>query len=1063
MLQEIRKLIEQLYHEDDKKNSQNIAIELANKILIHLGATKENMKSIEDALENAFPFSYFKNQKMETWFEAHRFYESDRFAFKLYGNNESSFESSFFHLTESSTKARIALTTLLGTNWEDSELTELPEYKVGVDFFLNYQSSALLMVVSKRGNIRAIEFSERLTNTQFEILNDLKGVLSYKGLDPETGKLIPREPQKTIHELLWKGLQLNEVNKKFYQGISEHFQKLVSELKKNHLSFEEKDIQLFSSRLIGRLLFIWFLRKMDLINKEMNYFDLEGHESSIYYEKKIKPLFFETLNLPITERKHKDLETPFLNGGLFEVHDNDFYDTKIKFPRNFFNSLYEHLNGFNFTVDESTPEYEQVAIDPEMLGRVFENLLASIVPETSNAANERKNKGAFYTPREIVSFMCKESLKEFFKTKLDDDSLTPGIEKLIDLNDAKFLELKSTGLADLWGVRSKDVVPKLIDSLNDIKIFDPACGSGAFPMGMLQLISRTYDRLTAKYDLEKKKHIPASGRTTYNKYESKLNIIRNNLYGSDIEPMAIEIARLRSWLSLIIEEKGQAHPLPNLDFNFVCSNTLIKLEEDNNLFGMSFEDDFEKLREKYYNVHSKEAKLKLREEFETLYQNNYDDTVSSKRVQQLKSWNPFDISKPSDFFDAKTMFNVEGFDIVIANPPYVNFSKIDLKLKSYLRDNFKSFSPRGDLYTVFIEKAIDLINKKGIFVYITSNKWLINSYANDLRNLIIDRTNPIKLIDLGADVFESATVDTAIIVAVKDHFRDSLKAVCLSKTNLEELNFSNLSYNKSILLKNTPFIILNEKEHSIIIKLLNEPDKIDKIPGINIGRGLMTGFNDAFLINKETYNIIKSEFSARKYKFEIDYFIKKVIAGKDIKNKNVNWDEKYIIFAHHNSLKLIIDTFPIYNHLIKYEQSLKARAQCRKTASKEAMHHWLELDNRPSISLVSEYNNPKIIWPDISENPNFVIDRNGYFVLDTAYTITGSCVDKLYNYLNSEVIKFLLNKITPSLGNNSRRYKSSYIKQIPVSVEKFLESKEYEFPLSREELEYITNQYKSLK
>ncbi|NCC55342.1 MAG: hypothetical protein EOM11_07670, partial [Erysipelotrichia bacterium] len=500
MLQEISQLIEKLNHFNDKKSAQNIAFELANEILLHFGAPKEHLKTINDALESSFTFSYFKNQKMETWFETHRFYDSDRFAFKLYDNKTSSFESSFFHLTESSTKARIASTTLLGTNWEDSELTELPEYKVGIDFFLNHKSNALLMVVSKRGNIRAIEFSERLTNTQVEILSDLKGVLSYEGLDPETGKHIPREPQKTIHEMLWKSLQLNEVNKKFYQGISEHFQLLVSELKRKHVSLDEKDIQLFSSRLIGRLLFIWFLRKMDLINPEMNYFDLKDQDATLYYESKIKPLFFETLNLPVPERTHKDLKTPFLNGGLFEIHDNDFYSVSIKFPVTFFESLYEHLNSFNFTVDESTPEYEQVAIDPEMLGRVFENLLASIVPETSNAANERKNKGAFYTPREIVSFMCKESLKEFMKSKLDDESLTPGVEKLIDLNDANFLELKSTGLADLWGVRSKDVVPNLIDVLNDMKVFDPACGSGAFPMGMLHLLVKVYSRLDPKFE-----------------------------------------------------------------------------------------------------------------------------------------------------------------------------------------------------------------------------------------------------------------------------------------------------------------------------------------------------------------------------------------------------------------------------------------------------------------------------------------------------------------------------------------------------------------------------------
>ena len=984
-----------------------------------MGAPKEHLKSIEDALESAFPFSYFKNQKMETWFETHRFYESDRFAFRLYDNKESSFESSFFHLTESSTKARIASTTLLGTNWEDSELTELPEYKVGIDFFLNYESSALLMVVSKRGNIRAVEFSERLTNTQVEILNDLKGVLSYNGLNPETGKLIPREPQQTIHELLWKGLQLNEVNKKFYQGISEHFQQIVSELKKNHISFEEKDIQLFSSRLIGRLLFIWFLRKMDLINQDINYFDLEDHESSSYYENKIKPLFFETLNLPINERKYTDLKTPFLNGGLFEIHDNDFYDTKVKFPINFFNSLYEHLNSFNFTVDESTPEYEQVAIDPEMLGRVFENLLASIVPETSNAANERKNKGAFYTPREIVSFMCKESLKEFFKTKLDDDSLTPGVEKLIDLNDANFLELKSTGLADLWGVRSKDVVPKLIDSLNDIKIFDPACGSGAFPMGMLQLISRTYDRLTAKYDLEKKKHVYASGRTTYNKYESKLNIIRNNLYGSDIEPMAIEIARLRSWLSLIIEEKGQAHPLPNLDFNFVCSNTLIPLEENTNLFGMSFEDDFEKLREKYYNAHSKEAKLKLREEFEALYQNNYDDALSSKRVQQLKSWNPFDISKPSDFFDAKTMFNVERFDVVIANPPYIHLESIkDLSKNLYKPLNFDTYEARGDIYSLFYEMGVKVLKEKGVLVYITSNKWMRAGYGESLRSFFVDYTQPLLIVDLGSGVFESATVDTNITILKKEDYTKPTKGFKLANKK-SILNAKSINDNSIAILfkKGEPWSILSEIELKIKEKIEKYGTPLADIPGIKINRGILTGLNEAFIIDEKTRNEILAKCLDDEERNRTEEIIKPVLRGKDIGINKIYWSGLYLITLL-PSYKMDIKNFPsLENYFVSgsWGEGIPAGSgKCRLfqtgetfkvngvmiKSRKKTGNKWFETQDQ--INYIGEFIKPKIIFPAIMTNgPFFAYDIDGQLVIAPGNIVTGPNLESLHSYLLS--------------------------------------------------------------
>jgi type I restriction-modification system DNA methylase subunit len=1038
MLQEIRHLIEKLDNSDNKRTAQNISLELANQILLFLGAPESNLKSINDALESAFPYSYFRNQKMETWFETHRFYDDARIALKLYDDKDSSFESSFYHLNESATKARIAATTLLGTNWEDSELTELPQYKVGIDFYLNHESKALLMVISKRGNIRALEFSERLTNTQVEILNHLKGVLVYNGLDPETGKLIPREPQKTIHQMLWKALQLNEVNKKFYQGISDHFQILVSHLKKQHSTFDKKDLQLFSSRLIGRLLFIWFLKKMNLINQEMKYFDLEDTNASQYYKKKIKPLFFETLNQPIKNRKHQDLKTPFLNGGLFELHDNDFYDVDLKFPDNFFETLYEHLNSFNFTVDESTPEYEQIAIDPEMLGRVFENLLASIVPETANAANERKNKGAFYTPREIVSYMCKESLKEFMKTKLNDESLELGVDKLIDLNDAKFLELKSTGLADLWGVRSKDIVPKLIDVLNDIKVFDPACGSGAFPMGMLQIISRTYDRLTAKYDIDKKRHIYASGKSTYNKYESKLNIIRNNLYGSDIEPMAIEIARLRSWLSLIIEEKEQSHPLPNLDFNFVCSNTLIKLEEDSNLFGVNFEGEYEKLREKYYNAHSKEEKLKLRKDFENLYKNYCDDSFSSKRVQQLKSWDPFNISKPSDFFDAKKMFNVKNFDIVIANPPYIHLESIkELSKKLYKPLGYKSYEARGDIYSLFYEFGIERLSSEGILCYITSNKWMRAGYGESLRNYFIDHTQPLTVIDLGSGVFDSATVDTNIVLLKKSKYIHDTKALALSKDS--NVDFSEQFNKKHVNIKfqkNQPWVILTDIEQNIKQKIEKYGKPIRQIPEIKINYGIKTGFNEAFIINETTKNKILNDCKSKEEVTRTLHIIKPLLRGKDIKSGKHSWKKLYLINMHNgyksNSKyvkRVDVNNYPaIKMHLDNYLEELSKRTDQGDTPY-----------NLRNCAYIEDFDKLKICYSETnsSSETKIFLDTENYITDKTTFILTAKDDDtlrKIYTIMSSKIFTWYMSKISPLLGDSGISLTKDTIGLFPIAT-----------------------------
>jgi hypothetical protein len=740
MFQEIKDLVSTLWIEKNRTKARDVAISLSNQLLIVMGASKYKIKNLKEIYNAALPPSHFNNQKVESWFEKHPYFNGP-IALKIYDDIDSAFECSFFHLSETATKARIAATTLLGINWEDSEIYELPKYKLGIDFFLNYDSNALSMVISKRGNVRVIEFSESLTHTQEEILLNLsqsKGILSFDGIDLSTGQPIPREPQKTIHEVLWRELQVNEVNRKFYNGIADHFEQLSNYLFSTKQIDNKKNTQLFSSRLIGRLLFIWFLKKMNFINVQLNYFSIEEQNSTNYYKNKLKPLFFEVLNIPIEDRGFNDRKTPFLNGGLFEPNSNDFYDLNIQFPDSFFITLYNHLNSFNFTVDESTPEYEQVAIDPEMLGRVFENLLASIVPETSNAASQRKNIGAFYTPREIVSYMCKESLKVYLKGKLNDDSLGDGINKLIDLNDARFIELKSTGIANLWGVRTKDIVPKLVEYLNKVKVFDPACGSGAFPIGMLHLISRTFDRLNAKFDKKTQKHVLAIGNSSYDRYDSKLAIISNNLYGSDIEPMAIEISRLRCWLSLIIEEKSTIHPLPNLDFNFICSNSLIKLDKTVDLFEGDFEGKFEELKNLYFSTHNKASKIKLRNLFEKLYANYYNENKNSYKTNQLKSWNPFDTSKPSIFFDAKTMFNFSTFDIVIANPPYIDYRKIDDFTKTNIARNYEisRYSKMINIYTYFFELGLDLLNEWGILCYISPQQYLIYSNTKGLRDLI---------------------------------------------------------------------------------------------------------------------------------------------------------------------------------------------------------------------------------------------------------------------------------------------------------------------------------------
>jgi hypothetical protein len=747
--EKIQILLRNLWDEKSKSKRLIVALNLANEVIRILGIPENELEEPEEILNNAFSNARFKNQKMETWFEKHPFFGSGRIALQHYDKGSYPVETKFYQLNESFSKARVSATTQIEPNWEDNELTMLPDYKVGIDFFLDSNAKSLSIVLTNQGNLRVMELSERLTNTQIEIFNKLRNTFRLDGIEGKSKEEIKFEPQRTIHQTLWSAFELKEVNKKFYEGVSDLFEILSSHLEKQEnlkksIPYLSKQSKQFVNRLIGRILFLWFLNKKGILSNKFNYFDINT-ESTEYYNKKLKILFYEVLNTPIEERNNtKDLETPYLNGGLFEPHFNDWNNLEFKFPDKWFNDFYKHLNEFNFTTDESSPEYEQLAIDPEMLGRVFENLLASIVPETSKAASERKNKGAFYTPREIVSFMCKESLKEHIKNSIENEKDYAGVDKLIEMSDPEFIEDKSTGTSMLWGNRSEEIKLKIIESLNNIKVLDPACGSGAFPIGFMQLMVKTLERLSTVYDARTKKHRPAKNNEKFDPHLAKLSILKNSLYGSDIEPMAIEISKLRAWLSLVIDEKKEIEPLPNLEFNFVCANSLIPLPKqyqttifDDN----SYDQDLDKLIERYFESHSLKEKQKIRKDFNHVYEELSINDNLGERSKFLRTWNPFKFDKAADFFDSKTMLRVDKFDVIIGNPPYIDYRKIDEITKIILKNyEISKFSSMINIYNYFFELGFNKLKKEGILTFITPQQYLIYSNTKGVRELIRKKT-----------------------------------------------------------------------------------------------------------------------------------------------------------------------------------------------------------------------------------------------------------------------------------------------------------------------------------
>lgn len=874
-LNEIDALVKQLSRESDKWMSLAIAIDLADEVLKVLLPVNEewqnqlNRNSRETgALPQPLPLDTFKNQKQVKWFNAHPESASARSAFKLFHVHDCALESNFFWFSESATKQKIAAATEYSQNWEDSELTRKPEYKVGIDFFLTPEANSLLVVISNHQKLRVLELHGHLSNTQKLIFKDkLDGAAAYTGVENDVQ--LEFEPQRTIHATLWNALQLKEVNKQFYGYIAAHFKEVVDTLQSNGKTAD--DAKQFSSRLLGRLLFIWFLRKMDIINESMGYFDTDDLSATEYYQQRLKTLFFQTLNTEIGDRISGDLVTPYLNGGLFEAKTNDFANETLEFPKDFFTRLFNHFDEFNFTTDESSADYELIAVDPEMLGQVFESLLASQIREDDT--NERDNTGSFYTPREIVGYMVKETLRHYLYSKLA-KTTHKGIDELLDLSDSQWLDRKSTSNADVWGVNSKKVISEIKVALDNFKVLDPAAGSGAFPMGMLQQLLKTYERIETRFD----------------PYKLKLSIIENNIFGVDLQPMAIEITRLRAWLSVIVDEKDRnhIHPLPNLDFKFIAANSLIKLDGQIELSSDSELDiKLQELRNKYFNARSPKKKKEYQERYYklTLGQGN---VFEDERTIQLKSFDPFKNRSAAEFFDTHVMFGItDGFDALIGNPPYA--LKLSAKEKKYLSKLYPNV-PDFESSNYFISLSKELLKVDGIMAYIIPNTVLTNVHAEKYRNELLCKWTIEKIIEMSqSEIFDSAVVRNCILFLINRIQTNYSTKFIQFEDKDSELFMNKWKLFDSIFLKQNikswlNLFYQNENEIKLIYKIrLNSHNLSDFT---NISQGIIPydvhAGTDISIKESKAYNSTE----------KIDDTFKPMLKGADVKRYNVTWNEK---------------------------------------------------------------------------------------------------------------------------------------------------------------------------
>jgi hypothetical protein len=791
----------------DKKHTFENGLNIAKEVIGLLG--------IEAATAELKSFPRLKANP--SWTKNAPDYEDRKASFALAENNDRNIDFKLYWVTKPA-KRIISNLVALTPNFEDEAFYS--NKSVGIDFILPDKADRLVIVLSSNYKVRILEIHRHLSNTQKKIFEKWAQEFDFTN-------------RAQIHKVLWDSFDIQPLNKEFYLEISSFFNELVQHLEKENV-LDKKHRSQFVNRLIGRIIFCWFLRKKEIISEDVGYFDTESKSATEYYGKKLEVLFFKVLNTPLEERGFGiDDKTPFLNGGLFEEKESDLAGRgELSFPPDYFERFYSFLNRYNFTTDESTSDFQQVAIDPEMLGRIFENLLAEEMEETGEQA--RKAKGAFYTPREIVDYMCRESLRAYVSEKLGDDTRKAEVLQL--LFDKREHELDPKSILGKLGAYKN----KIIEALDEIKIIDPACGSGAFPIGMLQIMLSIYERLDARLD----------------HYKTKLTIIKNNVFGVDIEPMAVEISRLRTWLSLVVDsvikpsEKNKGiDELPNLDFKFICANSLVPLEQEEGLFdNKQMAEQMQAIRERYFKTNSQRIKDKMKRDFEDVLKENQSMFVSAKQ-KQLLTYHPFNSDNVTDFLDVSFMFGVRrGFDLVIGNPPYVEArnSKLftdALKIKyqdavaKRLADR-KEFITRGaDLLIYFFELAISLLSENGTNTFITQNAWLGTDYGKKFQDLLLSYGLEITIVDSDIKHFDATCAPN--INTVITFFKKS--------KNARNVNFSNvnigLSLNESTQKNDKVFSIddpLLKYKWGILFK---SPDNVLDLINLLLKRGSFDGYS----------------------------------------------------------------------------------------------------------------------------------------------------------------------------------------------------------------------------
>lgn len=863
-----------------------------------------------------------------------------------------------------------------------------------------------------------------------------------------------RDPA-SLYQAHCQAFDVERVTRRFYQEYAELFRTVERTIQENtrgiaELQSDPAYLHAFSQRLLGRIMFLYFIQKKGWLAGDPHFlthqYRLTVGEGGNYYARVLEPLFFETLN----QRRENDASRwgpiPYLNGSLFERD----YEFLLHLPNELFDPSTDEgilglFNNYNFTVAEDTPVEQEVAVDPEMLGKVFENMMEE---------RERGKSGTFYTPRPIVHYMCREALLGYLEER-------SGLE--LDLLQDQFDEDAGAELS----VRQAAVVEQAIDEAH---VLDPAVGTGAFLLGILHELVALKRACYRARDVV----VPRSSALVA---QWKRRFIAEALHGVDIKPEAIEIARLRLWLSLVVDlERDQVEPLPNLDYKLRVGDSLIETVEGEPILeqvdleagavpaagtqlslGMRATEqaraDLEALKEDFFQAETKAERERLRSQIEAQergvvaaaleekiealdtriralvaqgsqvnWQGLRREQKEMERLAQQKDrlselLRQVRAGEPLPLFLYRLHFfevfrDRGGFDIVIANPPYVRMELIK-EQKAALKAAYPQvYDGRADLYVYFYARGLDLLRNGGMLAYISSNKFMRARYGGGLRQQLGQRTTLHTVIDFGdLPVFE-ATAYPCVVITQKVEPPSGHRAQILSVDSLEilerlEEKVPQLAWSlaqERLLPKG--WTLERPEVLQLVEKLRSAGRPLGEVVGGQFYMGVKTGLNKAFVIDEPTQQML---FEQDSRSAEI---IKPWLRGRDVKRWRVNWDGLYVIFTYHG---VDIERYPAVR---AYLEPFRERLEQRATS---ANHAWYELQ-QPQMGIYKDFEKQKIVWPDIASSCTFALDKNCYFPDMTMFALP---VDEVYllGLLNSNVTEWFIKHISSTIQHGFVRYK----------------------------------------